>query len=497
MHWGRFATALMLATLLAMLAAPATAEIFRGVDFPQGASSFADEVAAFTRGTSGTSGVPERALGPPDGPGGALTNHSVTLGNGGTLTIRFTDNILTGSGDASADLFIFETGTAQEFVTVELSEDGASFSSCGQTFGQTGEIDIDSCGFGPRARVMFVRITDVASHRPANDDTAGADIDAIGAITTISSEPNDPPRVGDDEYDTNEGGSLDVDAPGVLKNDEDPEGDKLQADLDERPNHGRVDLNQNGAFHYEPDPGFTGEDRFTYVAVDKDGATSKGRVEIRVRHKADRDGGRIDGPGLAVAGDGGVSTSDADGGVVVVGDVNAASEGNVVEIAAEPAPGEARPELDPALTTEAVIASGGAVISAPADDADDDGDGLTNGAELSTYGTDPFVWDSDADGIGDGDEALVLGTSPLVPDANQEPQPAPSETASGPVTSAPVSEPQAPEVAAPVLNCAAYGDWLTAQSAYEAAGRTAADPALVAAFDPDYDGIACEEIMQP
>ena len=33
------------------------------------------------------------------------------------------------------------------------------------------------------------------------------------------------------------------------------------------------------------------------------------------------------------------------------------------------------------------------------------------------------------------------------------------------------------------------------QVAYEAAGMTEADPEVVSALDPDYDGIACEEAM--
>jgi hypothetical protein len=44
-------------------------------------------------------------------------------------------------------------------------------------------------------------------------------------------------------------------------------------------------------------------------------------------------------------------------------------------------------------------------------------------------------------------------------------------------------------------SCGAYGDWYDAQVAYENAGATAADPAMVQAMDPDYDGIACEESM--
>jgi len=46
-----------------------------------------------------------------------------------------------------------------------------------------------------------------------------------------------------------------------------------------------------------------------------------------------------------------------------------------------------------------------------------------------------------------------------------------------------------------VAGCDSYGGWYDAQIAYEAAGMTAADPAVVAALDPDYDGIACEEGM--
>jgi hypothetical protein len=46
-----------------------------------------------------------------------------------------------------------------------------------------------------------------------------------------------------------------------------------------------------------------------------------------------------------------------------------------------------------------------------------------------------------------------------------------------------------------VAGCDSYASWYDAQVAYEAAGITAADPAIVAALDPDYDGIACEEGM--
>jgi hypothetical protein len=56
----------------------------------------------------------------------------------------------------------------------------------------------------------------------------------------------------------------------------------------------------------------------------------------------------------------------------------------------------------------------------------------------------------------------------------------------------------APSAAAPapsVADCSSYTSWYDAQVAYENAGMTSADPAMVQALDPDYDGIACEEGM--
>jgi hypothetical protein len=43
--------------------------------------------------------------------------------------------------------------------------------------------------------------------------------------------------------------------------------------------------------------------------------------------------------------------------------------------------------------------------------------------------------------------------------------------------------------------CSQYPTWYDAQIAYENLGATAADPALVQEVDPNYDGIACEELM--
>jgi len=57
------------------------------------------------------------------------------------------------------------------------------------------------------------------------------------------------------------------------------------------------------------------------------------------------------------------------------------------------------------------------------------------------------------------------------------------------------SAPVATDTAAAGGFCSQYATWYDAQIAYENLGATAADPALVQEVDPNYDGIACEEIM--
>ena len=51
---------------------------------------------------------------------------------------------------------------------------------------------------------------------------------------------------------------------------------------------------------------------------------------------------------------------------------------------------------------------------------DQDGDGLTDGAEVNVHGTDPLLADTDGDGLDDGVEVNVIGTSPLLPDHDSD-----------------------------------------------------------------------------
>ena len=52
--------------------------------------------------------------------------------------------------------------------------------------------------------------------------------------------------------------------------------------------------------------------------------------------------------------------------------------------------------------------------------ADSDDDGLSDGLEVDNYGTDPLVADSDGDGLSDGDEVNTFGTEPLMVDTDDD-----------------------------------------------------------------------------
>lgn len=71
-------------------------------------------------------------------------------------------------------------------------------------------------------------------------------------------------------------------SPGVLGNDSDPDGDPITAELQNTARHGDVDLRAAGDFTYTPDPGFTGQDTFTYMAVGGGARSDPAAVRINV-----------------------------------------------------------------------------------------------------------------------------------------------------------------------------------------------------------------------
>jgi len=184
-------------SLLLGIKSQTNAEEFRGIEFPQGVVSFADEVVEYdplySGGPEPTAPLfidPESSLGSPDHDGPDHSEGSVSLGHGGRLTLKFTNNALTGSDDASGDLYIFEIGEV-ESTFVEISEDGLTWHSVGSVNGATSEIDIDAFGFTSADQFHYIRLTDDTNEGSSGTSTPGADIDAVGAISTVP-EPHVP-----------------------------------------------------------------------------------------------------------------------------------------------------------------------------------------------------------------------------------------------------------------------------------------------------------------
>ncbi|EGV27554.1 hypothetical protein ThidrDRAFT_4635 [Thiorhodococcus drewsii AZ1] len=171
---------------------PVYAEEIGGVEFPGGASSFADEVIEYspTAGVAYPYNIPETALGPPDYTFGHEGDGTVSLGNAGVIILKFTDNSLTTSGDVSADLWIFEEGPAIEPTEVYIKTDLGNWISVGDTSGGTYGIDIDQfigVGVVEGESYTYVKLVDLLPDQGGSPNYAGADIDAVGAISSIQS----------------------------------------------------------------------------------------------------------------------------------------------------------------------------------------------------------------------------------------------------------------------------------------------------------------------
>lgn len=91
-----------------------------------------------------------------------------------------------------------------------------------------------------------------------------------------------PPVAAGESYSVEQGKTLATGSPGVLTNDSDADGDPLFAELVVGAGHGTVDLRPAGDFTYTPNPGFSGQDSFTYRAVGAGVGSAPAPVTISV-----------------------------------------------------------------------------------------------------------------------------------------------------------------------------------------------------------------------
>jgi hypothetical protein len=97
-----------------------------------------------------------------------------------------------------------------------------------------------------------------------------------------------PVTATDDRYRNFENETLAVSAPGVLANDDGPNGSDLSASLVSGPDHGSLVLSADGSFEYDSDRGYSGADSFTYRVSDGSGGSDEATVRLAVENRKPR-----------------------------------------------------------------------------------------------------------------------------------------------------------------------------------------------------------------
>ncbi len=169
--------------------------------------------------------------------------------------------------------------------------------------------------------------------------TDGFATSVVAVVTINVLSVNDVPVARNDSYATGEDVVLSINAPGVLTNDSDADGDALNTVLVNTTTNGTLTLQPNGSFIYRPATNFHGIDSFTYRA--SDGLTNSGIAIVTITVNsindtpvaaADDQYATIEDTLLTIAANRGVLTNDidVDGDVLIALLVNTTTNGSLV-----------------------------------------------------------------------------------------------------------------------------------------------------------------------
>lgn len=113
-------------------------------------------------------------------------------------------------------------------------------------------------------------------YQVADSDNASAQ----AAVIINISASNDAPVAADNSYVIPPFGAIALDAPGLLDNDADINGDTLTVNPEPlvAPTQGLLTLAEDGSFNYLPNDGFSGTDTFTYEVLDGNGGSASAVV---------------------------------------------------------------------------------------------------------------------------------------------------------------------------------------------------------------------------
>lgn len=164
------------------------------------------------------------------------------------------------------------------------------------------DIDLDTdplnvAGYTNPANGTLTLLNDGSFNYAPNEGFAGEDLftytvtDGLDeATTTVTIDVHEHiPIAAPDTYTVQQGRTLDTYSallPSVLDNDSDEDHEELFALPASGPHDGRLDLFYDGHFVYTPNPGFSGEDYFTYRLLDGCSDSVIGNVTITVTNQA-------------------------------------------------------------------------------------------------------------------------------------------------------------------------------------------------------------------
>lgn len=114
-------------------------------------------------------------------------------------------------------------------------------------------------------------------------DSEGESDTATVTLNVVEEITNSDPELTDDSYAAVAGEEFFVDAPGILENDKDPDGDTLSISDFTNAANGKVTVNEDGSFLYRAVENFVGVDQFTYTVSDGNGGFKTATVYINVK----------------------------------------------------------------------------------------------------------------------------------------------------------------------------------------------------------------------
>ena len=234
---------------------------------------------------------------------GALPDQPITIVADGKIAVVGSDADL---GPAYVDgLLLYSNSSSQHTLRIA----GTSADLDGFVYAPRGTATITGARHDLRCAVVAERIS-----------IKGSKHTFVGDATCGLAQDNAVPTAVDDEFSVAEDAVLVIDAPGVLANDTDVDGDPLTAALADDVANGTLELGDDGSFTYTPNANFFGDDTLTYVANDGMANSGPATVTITVTPVNDPPIADANGPyagtiGAALTLDGSGS-SDLDGTVV-------------------------------------------------------------------------------------------------------------------------------------------------------------------------------------